>query len=193
MSLSDNLLEIMLHIWSLEPTFVIMNKKQYTMSGTAFKFIVSSFVLLLFITACAQSGDGDSKVLDSSDVMPRFPGCEDQNLPDDDAKYMCSLQTLMDYLGQELKYPAEAKSKGTEGEAVVQFIIQADGSVTFEGILEDPGDGLGEEAARQVKRMIKEGIKWRPGYQKNKPVAVRFNLPVDFKLPRDPNTGMIKQ
>lgn len=163
------------------------------MPGFTFKFVGSAFVLLLFITACAQSSDGNKEVLESSDVMPRFPGCEDQNFPDDEARYMCSLQTLMDYLGEELKYPAEAKSKGTEGEAVVQFIIQPDGSITFEGILEDPGDGLGEEAARQVKRMIKDGIKWRPGYQDKKPVAVRFNLPVDFKLPRDPETGMIKQ
>lgn len=146
----------------------------------------------LFLIGCAQKAtDADAQILNSSDVMPRFPGCEELNLPDDAAKYRCSLQSLMNYLGAKIAYPEEAKKNRTTGEAVVQFIVKADGSTEFVRIIEDPGDGLGEEAARQVKRMIDEGIKWRPGYQEGKPVTVRFNLPVNFNLPPDPETGKI--
>lgn len=133
------------------------------------------------------------EVLDKAEVMPRFPGCEDLAGADDLAKYRCSIQMLMDYLGRDLTYPPQAKAKGTFGEAVVQFIVKEDGQVEFVEIVRDPGDGLGEEAARLVRQMAEKNIRWRPGYKDGKPVAVRFNLPVSFQLPRDPDTGKIPE
>jgi TonB family protein len=152
------------------------------------------FVLLLPLVACTQKGSApkeEDTVYDTAEEMPRFPGCEQLELPSDQDRYFCSLQKLMDYLGNGLEYPAEARAKGTSGEAVVQFIVHEDGQVSFVEVVNDPGDGLGEAAARQVRRMIDEDIRWRPGYKDGKAVAVRFNLPVAFNLPRDPNTGRI--
>jgi TonB family protein len=139
-------------------------------------------------TACKQK-ETPRKVVDAAEVMPRFPGCETQNLPSEKAKYYCSVENLMDWLGRYVKTPDEAIEKGTVGRAVVQFIVNEDGFVEFVDILEDPGDGLGEEAARLVKKMVADSIRWRPGYQDGQPVAVRFNLPVEFNQPLDPDTG----
>ncbi|MCF8238821.1 MAG: energy transducer TonB [Saprospiraceae bacterium] len=154
---------------------------------------------LLTLSACGQepqdvtnSSSGSSgEVVDRAEVMPRFPGCEEMDLSDDETRYRCSVQLLMDYIGRGISYPPEAKKNQTTGEAVVQFIIQTDGTVEFSKILQDPGDGLGAVAESQIRRMTREGIIWRPGYKDGKPVAVRFNLPVKFTLPRDPDTGKI--
>ncbi len=167
-----------------------MNRSNFFLPSLVARLMASVMVAFVLLAGCGQkAADADAQILNSSDVMPRFPGCEELNLPDDEARYRCSLQSLMNYLGAKITYPEEAKKKGTTGEAVVQFIVKVDGSIEFVRIIEDPGDGLGEEAARQVKRMIDEGVKWRPGYQEGKPVSVRFNLPVNFNLPRDPDTG----
>jgi TonB family protein len=154
---------------------------------------------LLTLSACGQEPQvvtespsaPSEQVVDRAEVMPRFPGCEEMDLSDDETRYRCSVQLLMDYIGRGISYPPEAKKNQTTGEAVVQFIIQTDGSVEFSKILQDPGDGLGAVAEAQIRRMTREGIIWRPGYKEGKPVAVRFNLPVKFTLPRDPETGKI--
>lgn len=130
--------------------------------------------------------------LPPGDRMPRFPGCENiPELRDEESKFRCSMEELMTYLGKELKYPEEAKAKGTSGRAVVQFIVQADGYTRFVEILEDPGDGMGEEAARMVRQMQADSIRWVPGTRAGKPIDLPFNLPVQFDPPRDPDTGKI--
>lgn len=141
--------------------------------------MVKRILLLVMISAVLGCNVGDN-VLDKSEVMPRFPGCESQPLPDDESRFYCSVERLMGYLGQDLKYPEAARAKGTSGQAVVQFIVKEDGLVEFVKIVEDPGDGLGDEAARMVMKMVDQKVRWRPGYQDGKPVAVRFNLPVKF-------------
>ena len=155
------------------------------------------FLTLLF-AACNSTSPSSAQatadeVVDAAEVMPRFPGCEEMNLPDDAARYRCSVQSLMDYIASGVTYPPEAKANNTSGEAVVQFIIQKDGSVEFGQVLQDPGDGLGAVAEAQVRRMIREKIIWRPGYKNGEPVAVRFNLPIKFTLPRDPDTGKVPE
>lgn len=157
-------------------------------------------ILTLMVAACQSSTSHDvnartsaDEVVDVAEVMPRFPGCEDMDLPDDAARYRCSVQSLMDYISTGVTYPPEAKAKQTTGEAVVQFIIQKDGSVEFGEVLQDPGDGLGAVAEAQIRRMIRDGIVWRPGYKNGQPVAVRFNLPIKFTLPRDPDTGKVPE
>lgn len=130
--------------------------------------------------------------LPAGDRMPRFPGCENiPELRDEESRFRCSMDELMTYLGKELKYPEEAKARGTSGRAVVQFIVQADGYTRFVEIIEDPGDGLGEEAARMVRQMQTDSIRWIPGTRGGKPIDLPFNLPVQFDLPRDPDTGKI--
>lgn len=157
---------------------------------------LSLFLGLLSLSACSQvpasSTEKTDEIVDNAEVMPRFPGCEQLDLPNDMAKYRCSVQLLMDYISSGVTYPPEAKKNNTSGEVLIQFIVQTDGSVTFSKILQDPGDGLGAMAETQIHRMEKDGIKWRPGYKDGKPVAVRFNLPVSFTLPRDPGTGKIQ-
>ncbi len=84
----------------------------------------------------------------------------------------------MKYLQDNLKYPVRAKELGIQGKVYLSFVVEKDGSVTDVALLRGIGGGCDEEAIRAVKNMPK----WIPGKQRNIPVRVRFNLPVNFKL-----------
>ena len=84
----------------------------------------------------------------------------------------------MKYLHNNMKYPLQAKELGIQGKVFLSFVVEKDGSVTDVSLLRGIGGGCDEEAIRVVKNMPK----WIPGKQRNIPVRVRFNLPVNFRL-----------
>jgi len=112
--------------------------------------------------------------------MPRFPGCEDVE-GDDNAKKACADQKLMQYLADNIRYPAMAVENSIQGTVVVSFVIEKDGSITGAEILRDIGGGCGNEAIRLVESM-NNGYQWTPGRQRGRNVSVRFTLPVRFML-----------
>ena len=95
--------------------------------------------------------------------MPLFPGGE---------------QMLFEFIGNNLKYPQQAKSAGVEGQVFVEFYVEKDGSITGGKVLRGIGYGCDEEAIRVIGLMPK----WEPGTQRGKRVRVRYTLPVTFKL-----------
>ncbi len=108
--------------------------------------------------------------------MPRFPGCE--SLLTKAEKSECATRKLLSFLQENIKYPAFARENEIEGNVVIQFIVEKDGSVTKVKIIRDIGGGCGEEALRVVKKMPK----WTAGRQRGRKVRVQYNLPVKFKL-----------
>lgn len=109
--------------------------------------------------------------------MPRFPGCEDQDLTKKE-KENCATSRLLHFLGKNLRYPAIARENGIDGTVVIRFIVERDGSISNAQVVRDIGGGCGEEALRVVNSMPP----WQPGLQQGRPVRVRFNLPVKFSL-----------
>lgn len=112
--------------------------------------------------------------------MPRFPGCED--LGTDKEKDDCAKKKMLEYIYKNLKYPAIARENGIEGQVVLQFVVDKDGSVTDAKIVRDIGAGCGEAAQLVVEGMNKMSTKWTPGKQRGRPVRVLYTLPVKFKL-----------
>ena len=112
--------------------------------------------------------------------MPRFPGCE--NLSTKQEKQQCADKKMLEFIYSNIKYPAIARENGVEGTAVIQFVVEKDGSVTDAKIVRNPGAQTGEEALRVVNLMNEKGFKWVPGKQRGRPVRVQFNLPVKFRL-----------
>jgi TonB family protein len=119
--------------------------------------------------------DGD-EILPISEISPNFPGCEE--IADDKERQSCANQKLLKFIYENIKYPAAARDIGIEGTVVVRFVVEKDGSITQAEVLRDSGGGLGDEALRVVQLMPA----WHPGRQHGRPVRVRFNLPVKFKL-----------
>lgn len=108
--------------------------------------------------------------------MPRFGDCADE--PDRDERDRCSGLAILRYFAEHLRYPELARTNGIEGLAVVQFIVEKDGSITDAKVVKDIGGNCGREALRVANGMPK----WTPGLQRGRPVRVIMNLPVRFQL-----------
>ena len=95
--------------------------------------------------------------------MPEFPNGE---------------ESMMQYIAEQVKYPAEAKKAGAQGRVYIGFIVEPDGSLSDFKVLRGIGYGCDEEALRVVKSMPK----WQPGMHRGKAVRVQYLVPVNFKL-----------
>ncbi|WP_236975202.1 TonB family protein [Membranihabitans maritimus] len=116
--------------------------------------------------------------------MPRFPGCEDVEGTAREIK-TCADKKMLEFLYDNIQYPKAAKEYGIEGNVVVSFVVEKDGSLTNNKILRDVGGGLGEESLRVVELMNSMDQKWTPGVQRGKKVRVQFILPIKFELSKE--------
>lgn len=134
-----------------------------TRKNVSLKVALMMLVLLFsFMTSTAQTKKNDM-VFDVVEVMPQFPGGQ---------------IAMLQYLMKNIKYPEQAMKEGIQGRVAVRFIVEKDGSISDVKPILSVHPLLNKEAVRVVKSMPK----WTPGKQNGKPVRVRFNLPVMFKL-----------
>ena len=106
-------------------------------------------------------------VFEVAEEMPEFPGG--------------GMSALMSYLKDNMRYPASAKEKGTQGRVTVQFVVDKDGSIKEPKLLRSVDKDMDAEALRLISNMPK----WKPGRQKGQPVAVKYTVPVMFSLDDD--------
>jgi TonB family protein len=85
------------------------------------------------------------------------------------------------YLGEHVKYPAEARSKNIQGRVIITFIVEEDGSLTNLKLLRGIGGGANEEAMR----VLAASPKWTPGMQNGRKVRVQYTVPIAFSLSPD--------
>jgi len=109
--------------------------------------------------------------------MPRFAGCEDMDA-DQKFKQECARKKMLTFILDELVYPEEAYKSKKEGQAIVQFVVRPNGNITNAVVLRDPGNGMGQAALDVVNKMPK----WIPGKQRGKTVAVKYTLPIKFRM-----------
>jgi TonB family protein len=129
-------------------------------------------------TSGASSGKEAFKVVEE---MPRFPGCEDAADLSMEARRNCADKNMLEFVYNNIRYPAQAREAGVEGTVVVSFVIETDGTITEPKVLRDIGGGCGDEVLRVVNLMPR----WIPGKQKGQPVRTQFNLPIRYKLEGD--------
>ncbi|MEK6780803.1 MAG: energy transducer TonB [Bacteroidota bacterium] len=82
------------------------------------------------------------------------------------------------YVGDKVKYPAQARRMGIEGKVFVQFVVGKDGSIGEVQVVKGIGAGCDEEATR----IVQGSPAWTPGKQRGKAVKQRMVLPITFKL-----------
>ena len=123
----------------------------------------------------------DQEIFNVVEKMPRFPGCEDLEGTEAE-KDDCSKKKLMQFIGENLRYPEEAKKNGIEGTVIVQFLVNKDGTIGRINLLRDIGSGCGDVSKDVIEKMNSMSEKWTPGEQKGKKVNVLYTLPVQFKL-----------
>lgn len=76
-----------------------------------------------------------------------------------------------------MTYPRAAVKQRIEGVVYVQFIVEADGSITGIRTLR----GISKECDIEAERVIAMMPRWKPGQVNGENVAVRFVMPISFK------------
>jgi len=94
------------------------------------------------------------------------------------AEFPGGLEGWRSYLQENLKYPKKAAKNGTQGIVKVQVLLDKDGTFLEVKALNDPGDGLAEEAVKALKK----GPKWSSAKQNGRPVKYRFVQTITFQL-----------
>ena len=110
--------------------------------------------------------DGTEKNTDIDDELPSFPG--------GDAK-------LREWIKKNMKYPSYAKNNGIEGQVLVVFIVEKDGSISNAEVSWGVDPSLDQEALRIVNKMPK----WKPGTQNGVAMRVKYRLPITFTLKKE--------
>ena len=83
------------------------------------------------------------------------------------------------WVNSHLTYPEAAKEAGTQGRVMIQFTVNADGSMSDFKVVRSASPELDAEALRVLTSCTQ---KWTPGVQDGKPVAVTYNFPIIFQL-----------
>ena len=105
----------------------------------------------------------EQQIFQVVEEMPEFPG---------------GMSECMKFLGKNIKYPTISQENGVQGRVIVQFVVNTDGSIVDPVVVRGVDPYLDKEALRVIKMMPK----WSPGKQRNKPVRVKYTVPVMFRL-----------
>jgi len=124
-------------------------------------------------------GDGDEEEIP---VVAPAPEEEETNVIFDIVEKSASpkdgMAAFYKYIGEKIKYPAQARRIGIEGKVFVEFVVNKDGGLTDIKTIKGIGGGCDEEAVR----ILESAPPWNPGKQRGKPVRQRYTLQITFKL-----------
>ena len=109
-----------------------------------------------------QSDTVEGKIFQVCEKLPEYPG---------------GIKALFEFLRKNTKYPEEALKNDKEGRAIIQFVINTDGSVCNVKVVRSAGD---ESLDKEAVRVISSMPKWEPGTQGGEKVRVQYTLPVAF-------------
>jgi TonB family protein len=108
-------------------------------------------------------------------------------LPDTDGVYTVvenrpepkgGMRAFYQHIGDNMRYPTEARQAGVEGKVFVQFVVDEYGEITQTKILK----GIGEACDQEALRVLQEAPEWHPGTTNGQAVNVQMVLPITFKL-----------
>lgn len=146
-------------------------------NSIAMKPIISSILLLCSLPVWAQKDSLlpppiDLETLPSNDGSltrveehPQFPGGE---------------QALVDYMKQNLLYPADMQKARIGGTVQVAFTITAKGDL--ENVRVQRGITNGEALNVEALRVVNAMPRWEPAHVKGVPVPMDYVLPVKFSV-----------
>jgi len=124
-----------------------------------FLFCLFAFSSIQLISAQDNAVEKDSLHLNYGiEKPPEFPG---------------GINSFRQFIAENFRPPS-----GVEGNIIVNFVIEKDGSVTDIKVVKHLGRGTKREAIR----VISKSPKWIPGEQKGRKVRVQYSVPIQIKM-----------
>lgn len=124
-------------------------------------FLIVFFMAFVSVNAYSQSDDADNDVY---------------NMVDQSAKFQDGYNSIIKFVQENIKFPAEAKENNVHGKLMVSVVVEKDGSLSDIKIKKGLGYGLDEEIVRIIKMMPK----WQPAQHKGKTVRQSQTIMIPF-------------
>lgn len=82
------------------------------------------------------------------------------------------------WVQKRTNYPQIAIDNRIQGKVLITFVVEADGSVSNVTVLKGVDPIIDNEAVKSIE----SSPKWTPGYQRGKPVRVRYSIWINFEF-----------
>ena len=122
------------------------------------------------------------------ETMPVF-NTECDKVSDSFEQAKCTSSAIQQYAAS-INYPQIAIDKDIQGKVYISFVVERDGSVSEVTLLRGTNKILDKAAMNHIKN-IPTFLK--PGVQRGKPVRVKYNIPINFKLGYKENKPLTKR
>jgi len=99
-----------------------------------------------------------------------------------DPSFIGGDKAMMKYLRNNIVYPEQAEKDQVEGAVFVDFVISLDGSVSNVEATNATSEDVDQVFRNEAVRVVSSMPKWTPGLQNNKPVNVKYSIPVTFQI-----------
>ncbi|MEQ9378673.1 MAG: energy transducer TonB [Imperialibacter sp.] len=91
-------------------------------------------------------------------------------------------KAMRKYLRDNIVYPAQAQKDELEGAVFVDFVVGADGTVSDVEVTDATSADVNQAFRNEAFRVVSSMPKWTPGLQNNKPVNVKYSIPITFQI-----------
>ncbi|MCR5710246.1 MAG: TonB family protein [Bacteroidales bacterium] len=134
-----------------------------------FLMVLSRLESVVSDDAASRDGRASEKIYSASecDSRPQFFHSDERHF-------------LKSWVYKYLKYPVAAIRENIQGQVLVSFVVETDGTVTNVAVEHGVDQLLDDEAVR----VISVSPKWIPGRIKGRKVRTRIVIPVEFRLKR---------
>ena len=140
-----------------------------------------ALILILFIVGCKKEDD-ESLVNDTGLCLVEIDGNFEEIELDEVPEYLNGgKEGFLNAIYEDIVYPAEARENGIEGLCVVNYEIAVNGAVENIKAIQDPGGRIGDSTIETIE-LITQGVSFSPGILNGKPVRVKKELELRFKL-----------
>ncbi len=130
---------------------------------------VQSYVLQVPV-----STDNEPDTFLQVEQMPEFSG---------------GLVGLMEYIRKSIRYPASAIENNIQGKTIIEFTVSEDGSIKDPKVVKSLEPACDNEALRVISTMPD----WTPAMQDGEAVAVKYTVPINFRLQDDDGQELLEQ
>ncbi|WP_294082748.1 M56 family metallopeptidase [Proteiniphilum sp. UBA5384] len=182
------------NVSQLKQRIMMMNKaKSSTMKVAKYLLIVPLFFLFVTANSVYAALHEENPVV--SNDLPEPPPEKKAEVGeifvvvDEQPEFPGGVNAMMQFLGENIRYPVEAQKSGIQGRVICNFLVMKDGSIDSVKVVRGVDPLLDAEAVRVLQSMPQ----WVPGKQRGEEVNVRFTVPIVFNLDRNKPTEEEKE
>ena len=99
-----------------------------------------------------------------------------------DPSFIGGDDAMMKFLRDNVVFPKQAEKDELEGTVFVDFIIGSDGVVREIEVTDATSTAVDQSFRNEAVRVVASMPRWSPGRQNDKPVNVKYSIPITFQM-----------